>query len=179
MSAPINRIAVIGNIGSGLSTLANWLGDLLGLEVVNLGPICWRPGWEPVPVEESTEAIRQVVERERWVLDGVSRQATRRAEIVVYLDLPRRVVLWRTLRRNVPYLFRSRPEMPPRCPEIVKMPLVLKLLWRWQRDVHPDMLHHLDEARSRGAEVHHIHSQSELEAFKRTMRGRGKVTGGE
>jgi len=134
----LNRIVVSGNCGSGKSTVAAWIGDLLGRPVTSLGTICWRPGWEPVPEPESTEALKRLTEEPQWILDGVSRCGTKRADVVIFLDYPRKTCLWRTLRRNVPYLFRSRPENPPNCPEWKMLLPVLKLIWRFRRDVQPE-----------------------------------------
>lgn len=170
--APINRVVVLGNIGSGKSTLSAWLAPRLDLPLVSLGLVCWRPGWEPVPNEESTEAMRCIVAGDRWLIDGISRQATRAADLIVFLDVPRRVAVARLLRRNVRWLFRSRPDMPPRCPEITMLPATLRTAWRFAATVRPDLLHHLAEARRRGAEVHHLGTDAEVEGFKREIERR-------
>lgn len=178
MSPPLpRRILVLGNIGSGKSTLAVWLADLLHLPLIQLGPICWRAGWQPVPNEESTEAIRLEVARPAWVLDGISRQGTRAADLIVFLDVPRRVALARMLRRNLRHPFRSRPEMPPRCPEIKMLPQTIKTLWRFAPTTRPDLIHHLNEARKRGADVRHLGTDEEVQAFRAEMERWARETG--
>ncbi len=43
---------MLGNCGSGKSTLARQLGAGLGLDVVHLDALYWRPGWvEPTDAE--------------------------------------------------------------------------------------------------------------------------------
>jgi len=48
----MRRILVIGIAGGGKSTLALKLGEVLGLPVIHLDAIFWKPGWESIPREE-------------------------------------------------------------------------------------------------------------------------------
>jgi hypothetical protein len=45
----VRRVAIIGCGGAGKSTLAQALGACLGIEVVHLDRLYWRPGWVPTP----------------------------------------------------------------------------------------------------------------------------------
>ena len=67
----MNKIMVIG-VGSGVgkSTFARRLGELTGIEVTHLDRLFWRPGWVEAPTEEFSEAQQQVVQNEKWIIEG-------------------------------------------------------------------------------------------------------------
>lgn len=100
---------MVGNSGSGKSTLARRLATRLGVRYVELDAIHHLPGWTPIdPAEFRAEADR-IAAHDGWVIDGNYRRVViegpvwERADTVVWLDLPRPVVMrqvvGRTLRR--------------------------------------------------------------------------------
>lgn len=101
----MQRIAIVGNSGSGKSTLARRLADGLGLEHLELDAIFHQPGWQPLPEDEFRERVAVVVARESWVCDGnygaVRDLVWARADTIVWLDLPRRTVTPRVVRRTL------------------------------------------------------------------------------
>ena len=48
----MRRIAIIGAGGAGKSTLARQLGEVLGIEVIHLDALFWKPGWVDTPRDE-------------------------------------------------------------------------------------------------------------------------------
>ena len=64
------RILIIGSGGAGKSTLAVELGRLLGLPVVHLDAEFWRPGWVQTPDEEWHCRMSELVQFDRWLMDG-------------------------------------------------------------------------------------------------------------
>jgi len=100
---------VVGNSGSGKSTLAAALAARLGLPYVELDAIFHLPGWVELPRDEFRARVEALAAREGWVIDGnytaVRDLVWARADTVVWLDLPRplvmRRVVGRTLRRTV------------------------------------------------------------------------------
>jgi len=87
--------------------LAARLAAQLGVPHVELDALNWGPTWTTVPVEVFKERVGRAVEGDRWVIDGnyVGRGARelvwQRADTVVWLDLPRAVVLRRIAGRTV------------------------------------------------------------------------------
>ena len=108
-SAFVRRVSVVGNSGSGKSTLARELAASLGVPHLELDSVYHQPGWEPRPVEEFQRLVAARTSEDGWVIDGnysaVQPIVWARADTVVWLDLPKRLVMgrvtWRTVRRAV------------------------------------------------------------------------------
>jgi adenylate kinase family enzyme len=106
-SAFVRRVSVVGNSGSGKSTVARKLAAILGVPHLELDGVFHQPGWQPLPPEEFIRVVAARADEDGWVIDGnysVVRPAVwARADTVVWLDLPRRTVMrqvtWRTVRR--------------------------------------------------------------------------------
>jgi adenylate kinase family enzyme len=76
---------------------------------VELDSIYHQPGWTPLSDEEFRARVAAATEPENWVVDGnysVIRDITwRRADTVVWFDLPYVTVMARTIRRTVRRVF--------------------------------------------------------------------------
>lgn len=102
---PPDRILVYGVTGSGKSTAAARIAAATGLPLTLVDELTWLPGWVPVDAEEQRRVIGDITRGERWVLDSSYGAwldlVLPRAELVVGLDYPRWLSLWRLLRRTV------------------------------------------------------------------------------
>ncbi|MGH3662884.1 MAG: shikimate kinase [Micromonosporaceae bacterium] len=105
----MRRVAVVGNSGSGKTTVGRALAGKLRAPFVELDAIFHQPGWTPLPEPEFRHRVSDIVAGESWVIDGNYRAVRdliwARADTVVWFDLPRhavmRQVVTRTLRRVV------------------------------------------------------------------------------
>ena len=158
----MRRILVTGNAGSGKTSVAQLLASQTALVYIGLDSIVWKPGWLKTPAPERQEKESAIAETPTWVVDGVSLLILRAADTVVFLDYPRYKCFWRVLFRNIPYLFRSRPGLPERCPEISIVPTLIKIIWRFPQKVRPGIL---SECHATGKRVVQIRSNSELKRF--------------
>jgi adenylate kinase family enzyme len=104
----MQRVSVVGTSGSGKSTLGAALAKRLGTDFLELDSVFHQPGWVPLPDEEFRRRVGEAVAGERWVIDGNYSSKVRdliwgRADTVVWLDLPKRIVMrriiWRSFRR--------------------------------------------------------------------------------
>lgn len=103
----MRRVSVVGASGSGKSTLAREIATRLGVPCVELDAIFNQPGWTPLPDDEFARRVAAAAAGDGWVIDGnysrVRHLVWARADTVIWLDLPRRVVMrclaWRTIRR--------------------------------------------------------------------------------
>ncbi len=117
----MQRVMIVGQPGSGKSTLARALGARLGLPVVHIDHIHWQPGWVERTRAEKLPLIRAEETKAAWIIEGGlsstwdSRLA--RADLLVWLDRPWPLRLWRVLARSWRYRGRSRPDLPEGCPE--------------------------------------------------------------
>lgn len=101
------RIVVAGTSGSGKTTLAARIGSLLDIEHVEIDSLFHGPNWTPRPTFESD--VDEFLARPSWVTEwqyGVVRdRLADRADLLLWLDLPRRTVMrqviTRTLRRRL------------------------------------------------------------------------------
>ncbi len=105
----VTRILIVGPTGAGKTTVAETLARRSGLPSVELDRLVLQPGWTQLSDEEARRRVTVVVAEEAWLLNGnyaaVRDIVWRRAQLVVWLDLPKRTVfrrlLWRTGQRLV------------------------------------------------------------------------------
>ncbi len=138
----MQRIAIVGCSGGGKSTLARALGARLGLPVIHLDALFWKPGWVESEPEAFRAAVDAAVSADRWVSDGnftgASALRFARADTIIWIALPRWVCLWRAFRRAVLAFGRSRSDLAPGCPERID-PAFYAYIWNWDRLTRPKM----------------------------------------
>jgi adenylate kinase family enzyme len=136
----MERVAIIGCSGGGKSTLARALGERLGLPVIHLDVLFWKPGWVESDPVEFRAAVDAAVAADRWVSDGNFTRASpvrfARADTVIWMELPRLLCLWRAIRRSLLALGRNRPDLAPGCPEKFDLTFYAYIL-NWDRLSRP------------------------------------------
>lgn len=99
------RIAVLGCSGSGKSTLAAELATRLALPYVPTDSVFWTANWQPVPMHELRGWLTEATSVAAWVTDGnfddLRDVLWARADLIVWLDLPLSLTLWRVAKRNL------------------------------------------------------------------------------
>ena len=163
----MERVVVLGPGGAGKTEVATTISRRLGLPVVHLDVLFWREGWTPAPRDEARRDLAAAVARERWVVDGnfldCDEARFERADAVIFLDLPRRVCLWRVLKRLVRDRGRSRPDLPRGSREGFDLSL-LRWIWRYPCVDRPRVLAILARLDDRVA-VHHLRSRADVRRF--------------
>jgi adenylate kinase family enzyme len=122
------RIVVLGCAGSGKTSLAQQIGERTGLPVICLDEMSRR-----LSSQGKLPSFRSLLEeahaKEAWISDGNFAQVSfdirlPRAELVIWLELPRIVCAWRActrvLRQGEPHKLRG-------------LPAVLAFIWRFDR----------------------------------------------
>jgi adenylate kinase family enzyme len=105
----VQRISIVGNSGTGKTTMARGIAGALGIPHLELDGLHHLPDWEPIERELFRERVAEFIAADAWVIDGnysaVQDLVWQRADTVVWLDLPRRTIMRqlipRTLRRMV------------------------------------------------------------------------------
>ncbi len=71
---------------------------------VQLDELHWKPNWEESSDEEFFPKVEKALLSDRWILDGNYKRTIpikwKRVQIVVYLDLPFHIVLYRVVKRS-------------------------------------------------------------------------------
>ena len=83
-------------------------------------------------MEEKLRMAREVEEKEEWIFEGgLSRtfeSRSARADMLVHLDLPMLVRLWRVAKRIWRYHGQVRPDMGEGCPEQISFEFIWYIL---------------------------------------------------
>ncbi|KAJ6589451.1 hypothetical protein B0H19DRAFT_1103889 [Mycena capillaripes] len=120
----IYRVHVVGNCGSGKSTVSLQVAALLGVPYICLDALFWKPGWE----KETNEQFRKKVEKalaaapHGWVVDGnysrrIGTIVEESATDVIWLDPPLVLYFPRIIVRTFRRLLGLEPPCSPGCPE--------------------------------------------------------------
>jgi len=98
---------VVGNSGSGKTFLSRRLAELLDVPHVELDAIHHLADWEPIDPENFLREIDTATTAAGWVVDGnysavvMDGPVWRRADTVVWVDPPRRTVMYQVVTRTV------------------------------------------------------------------------------
>lgn len=137
--AQVQRVLVLGvSSGAGKSTFARHLGALTGLPVYHLDALFWKPGWLESTPEEFLCRQQQVVQQDRWIIEGNYTSAgydlrTARADTLIYLEVGLLLCVYRIYKRRLAYRNQSRIDMAPGCPEKVDWAFLRFILTTYHR----------------------------------------------
>jgi adenylate kinase family enzyme len=103
-----DRVQITGCSGSGKSTLAREIADALGMPFIELDALNWLPGWvglNETDPDRFVERIQRATAGPRWVVAGSYTSFSQRTfwprlETLIFLDLPRWLLLSRVVTRS-------------------------------------------------------------------------------
>jgi adenylate kinase family enzyme len=100
----LTRVVVQGTSGSGKTTLSAALAEALGVDCLELDGLYQQSDWTPLEIEAFRSRVESFVERPGWVVDGnyshVRDILWPLASTILIIDLPKRVVMTRVIRRT-------------------------------------------------------------------------------
>ena len=144
----MNRVAIIGSGGAGKSVLARELESRTGLPRIHLDREYWQPGWEHMPEPAWEAKVAELVQGERWIIDGnyggTMHLRLAAADTIVFLDIPRLVCEWAVITRWLRYRRRSRPDMAPGLNDKLDLAF-LRWIWGYPNTRRPGILKQLGE----------------------------------
>lgn len=103
----MRRVSVVGtSSGAGKTTFGRRIAHRLGVEFIELDGLFWGPAWSHSPSSAFRERVAALAAQDSWVIDGnytgrLGDLVWHSADTLVWLDLPLRVSLWRTLIRTL------------------------------------------------------------------------------
>lgn len=162
------RILVVGCSGAGKSTLSRALSDRLGLRHISMDrEFFWLAGWKLRDRQEIRRLIGEAVAGERWIIDGNSPGTLDlrlpRADLVIWLRLPRLLCLRRILARRIRFAGRNRPDMADGCPERIDADF-LAYIWYFERKESPEIAKAI-ETHGEGVPVLVLRTTSEVDGL--------------
>lgn len=139
------RIIVFGCSGGGKSTLSQKLSRVLGLRYVSMDrEVFWLSGWAPRPRPQQRQLITEIVAEDHWIIDGNNPKSLDlrlpRADMVLWVRIPRWLCLWSIVKRGFAYRGMTRPDMAPGCLEQMPDRQFLSYVWNFERDDVPEFI---------------------------------------
>jgi adenylate kinase family enzyme len=146
----VKHVAILGPAGAGKSRLARELAAMLGIEVIHLDRLYWKPGWVASPEAEWEAVQRRELARASWIADGLQegRETSQlwldAADTIVFIDARPLTCIWRVARRRLDG--KEGPEVPADskpAPVYRAFPKLLRFLWLYRRTIRPELLEDL------------------------------------
>jgi adenylate kinase family enzyme len=171
----MRRVCVIGNSASGKTTLARGVAAQLDLPYLELDSVYHGPNWTPRP--EFRDEVKAFVSGDGWVVDGnYTREGTMEivwpsADTLVWLDPPRRLVMWRVMRRTLKRLLTGEElwnENRERLPNLLKTdPDENIVLWAWtnHNQVRGEYEQHLTDGTWDHLDVYRLRNRDAVTRF--------------
>lgn len=112
-----SRITVIGNGGTGKTTLSRLIGEGFSLPVHHMDRIQWLPGLVSAGPEAVRNELNRIMAEPRWLIDGLGQLWTiemrlPHAEVIVFTDFPLEQCKEWGMKRQVESRGLVRPDMP-------------------------------------------------------------------
>ena len=167
----MKRIVVIGCSGSGKSTFSRKLQQVTGNPLHHLDKLYWLPGWELRSDVEQDRIQKELVKEDSWIIDGNYQRSLpirlERADTVFFFDYPRRLCLYRALKRIVSNRKRTRPDMGEGCPERFDWEF-MKFIWNFNKNNRPGLIALLEQAPA-DIEIQHFRRPREARDYLRAL----------
>jgi len=103
----MRRVSVVGSSASGKTSVSRAIEERLGLTRLELDSVYHQRDWTALPDDAFRSVVEDFVTQDSWVVDGNYTAAGvldivwQRADTVVWLDLPKTVVMRRVVSRSL------------------------------------------------------------------------------
>ncbi len=171
----MKRILVLGNSGSGKSTMAKLIGEKLNIKVHHIDSYFWGPNWNPIPKTELKDCIREIIKNDSWVIDGNYSSSLdirlKEADTLIYLNYPTSLSLYRVIKRRIMYHNKTRPDMGEGCNEKIDLEF-LKWIIGFKRKNRPKLMKLIEE--NFDGDIIFINNKSDYNKFVKELDERSK-----
>ncbi len=124
---------------------------MLHLPVIHLDKYFWKPNWIQTPDDEWDRIVEDFTEQDQWIMDGnYSRTLDiriRRADVIIFLDMPTLLCLYRVVKRRIQYHNKTRPDLNEDCPEKLDWEFI-KWVWNYKKRSRNRVLEKLEHAKN-------------------------------
>ncbi|HVD96825.1 MAG TPA: hypothetical protein VNB90_01390 [Cytophagaceae bacterium] len=144
------KILIIGNGGTGKSTLADKMGKDLGIPVTYLDLIMWNKNWDRLPEKEFTKQLSKITATKDWIIEGWGYHSTlyervEKADVIVYLQYPLAFCLKSVLERNKKYNNKKNPYDPFEDDRLSNQALFEEAVRKMHDDYEPELRHWIQQ----------------------------------
>jgi len=168
----MNKIAVIGSGGSGKSTFSRKLGNILNLPVYHLDTLYWSPGWVETPAEKWEVVVREVSNKDKWIIDGNYRPTMdirlNSADTIIFLNMSTLLCTYRIVKRRFMFKGKKRPDMTEGCEEKLDLEFV-KWVLKFNKNERPKVLEKLKNYKNK-KKIIVLKNPREVEDFLKNLK---------
>lgn len=106
MQKRLNRIYIMGTVGSGKTFLAKRLSEKLKIRHHDLDDIFWKRKFDKMRAEkERANMFNRLCNKKKWIIEGVYSTwieiGVKKSDMVVLLDVPLTTLFWRITKRTL------------------------------------------------------------------------------
>ena len=142
------RILILGGCGAGKSTFAQSIGESIDIPIYHLDALYWKAGWKRPTKEEWDSKLSEIVNKDEWIIDGEYRdtldERLEKADVIIFLDVPTVVRLYRVIKRRVIYSRKKRPDMHKDCEERLNKEFIRDVI-RFNRHMRKKIINKVTE----------------------------------
>jgi adenylate kinase family enzyme len=165
----MKKVAVFGNAGGGKSTLSKRLSEITDLPLHILDKIKFQAGGAEVPEQDYKRAHQQILDSDRWIIDGFGSMETvwlqfNEADSLVFVDLPLYVHFWWVTKRLLTGRFKPPEGWPERSPILKSSINSYRALWLCHKYLTPRYREYIGQMRDTKS-VYHIRSSEQISHF--------------
>jgi adenylate kinase family enzyme len=164
------KIAIIGNAGSGKSTLGFKLQKKLGITLYHLDQYDWKANWQHVEMKKFEKIHKDLCDRDTWIIEGQAMEQLNyrivKADVIIFLDIAIATCLWRVIKRAIFNWGKVVPGRPKGCRERLfsfKFFEFLQRVWTFNKSSREQILLMLDGVRNK-KRVYVVRTQKEIDA---------------
>lgn len=169
----LKKIAIVGNAGSGKSTLSLKLAKILNLPLYHLDQYFWKPGWVEPDRAEFEKIHNKICDKPEWVLEGMAirffEYRIQKADCVIFLNIPTYKCLYRTLKRAYLNFDKEYYASAKGCPEGKPSWKFLKFILTFNTVRKPTIENLLKQYKDT-KKIFVIHNQKELDSLLEKFR---------